>query len=389
MNLCKDLSTENQILLLLARAHLLESEEARLVELLSEQIDWNELLDKAFAHRLTPLLRLHLKKHRDKIPANIFKRLEEHNAENIRRSIFLSGELIKLVKIFEAENISVIPYKGPALSALVYKDLTMREFVDLDVLICLSDVVRARKILLDKGFTSRVEIPDEQLKFYMRSECDQIFVNDKSDYILELHWAVTPPYYSFNLTTESLLEESVKIDFGSSKITSPSVENLLLILCVNAAKEMWRRLEWLCAVAELIKQNPQMNWEVLLLQAKKFCAERMLLLGLFLSRELLEITLPYEINKQINNDEAIIPLAKKACESLFQKERKLSEIHMHLFRMSARERFGDRVRYSVLRLITPTHQDLTAVKFPRWLYFLYYPLRPLRLLLSLFKFRKA
>lgn len=389
MNLCKDLSTENQILLSVARSQLDERAETRLVELLCKPVDWEELLDKAFVHRLTPLLWFHIKKYKDKIPENIWLQLEEHNSENIKRSLFFLGELLKLIKIFEAEKIPVIPYKGLALSALVYKDLTLREFVDLDLLICWRDAVRARKLLLDAGFEQRVTIPDEQLKLYSRSECDQIFVNKKFDYILELHWAVTPPYYGFNLTTEDLLAESIKLPLGGNSVISPSTENLLLILCVNATKEMWRRLEWLCAIAELVRQNPQMNWNKLLLQAKKFNSERILLLGLFLLRELLEVKLSDEINKRIEKDKAIPPLAKKACESLFEEKRKLKTIEMHLFRLKARERPVDRVRYCVWRLFTPTHQDLTAIRFPHWLFFLYYPLRPIRLILEQLKFRKV
>lgn len=389
MNLCKDLSTENQIMLTVARAQMDVRTEARLSELLTKTVDWNKLLDKAFAHRLTPLLRFHLKNYKDKIPAGIWQRLEQLNSENIRQSLFLSGELIKLIKLFDAEKVPVIPYKGPALSALVYKDLTMREFVDLDLIVRRRDVVRAKKLLLDNGFTQKIEISDEQLTLYSRSECDQIFINNKSDYILELHWSVTPPYFGFNLTTEDLLEESVKIDFGNSRISSPSIENLLLILCVNATKEIWRRLEWLCTVAEIVRQNPKMDWSKVLLQAKKFESERMLLLGLFLSRELLEVKLPDEIKEQIKKDKAILPLAKKSCEGLFEEKRMLKKMQMHLFRLSARERIIDRAYYCVLRLITPTHQDLTAIKFPRRLFFLYYPLRPVRLLLSLFKFRNS
>src|SRR6185369_4516607 len=50
------------------------------------------------------------------------------------------------------------------------------------------------------------------------------------------------------------------------------------------------------------------------------------------------------------------------------------------FRLSSRERWRDRARHCVLRVVTPTHRDLEAVRLPPSLGWLRYGVRPLRLL---------
>ncbi len=45
------------------------------------------------------------------------------------------GELCRLVKIFQSENITLIPYKGPILSIQAYGNISLREFGDIDIFI--------------------------------------------------------------------------------------------------------------------------------------------------------------------------------------------------------------------------------------------------------------
>lgn len=384
MQIYQSLSVENKILLCVARVVLDEGTKARLTELLSFKIDWEEVFLKAHAHRLTPLLWFHLKQFKGKIPIQILQRIETLYQENLKRSFFQTGELIKLCKLFETFDIPVIPYKGPALAAQIYGDISLREFADLDLLIRWTDVHKARKLLLEHGFQMAVEIPDEKLNLYSRSECDQVFTRDATGVYLELHWAITPPYFCFNLTTEDLLNNAVDITLGGRKVKGFKAEELLLVLSVNGTKEIWRRLEWLCAIAELIKQNPNLDWERVQKESRKYKCERTLFVCLYLVRELLEVALPEDVNKKIESDKAIPPIADIAIESLFQKERSFSRTKMHLFRLKTRENFFVRVNYCLLRLTTPTYKDITAIRFPRSLFFLYYLVRPSRLIFNFF-----
>ena len=62
-------------------------------------------------------------------------------------------------------------------------------------------------------------------------------------------------------------------------------EDSLLILCVHANKHQWSRLGWICDIAEMLRSHPDLNWPVVMEQARMLRSERMLLLGLLLARE--------------------------------------------------------------------------------------------------------
>ena len=68
-------------------------------------------------------------------PKTILAQLRESFRSNVQNSLLLTAELLKLVELFAASRINAIPFKGPVLAAAVYKDLSLRQFSDLDVLV--------------------------------------------------------------------------------------------------------------------------------------------------------------------------------------------------------------------------------------------------------------
>ena len=50
---------------------------------------------------------------RDAVPKPTLEELREHFYANAGRNLFLAKELIKVLHLFDAQEISAIPYKGP------------------------------------------------------------------------------------------------------------------------------------------------------------------------------------------------------------------------------------------------------------------------------------
>ena len=78
--------------------------------------------------------------------------LREHFYANAGRNLFLAKELIKLLHLFSAHEISAIPYKGPVLAVSVYGNLAFREFGDLDILVRERDYQTAQHLLSAQGY---------------------------------------------------------------------------------------------------------------------------------------------------------------------------------------------------------------------------------------------
>lgn len=377
------LSNEAQLLICAARPVMDQKSCKRFKAILKSDIDWSLVKKLLEGHRLEQLLWVHLKKYGDEFPSKeILKHFENRFIEHSKQNILFGSELLKIINAFENEEITIIPYKGVALSAKAYDSILLRQSVDIDVLIRRKDILSATELLIELGYEPSFKLRPHQLSALMKSECDRVFVHKKLNTYLELHWAITPPYFSFQLETENLIDTLQKFNMMGREVLMPSTENLILILCVNAAKEMWARLEWLSSFSQIIKQNENLNWDVLIEKAKELRSLRMLLLGLHLSKEVFEVELPKEILSLIEKDRTINQLSEKVYSNLFTEQAcNNGLLTINLFRLKARESWKDKVRYCLMRLFTPSRKDINFINLPRGLSWLYYFVRPIRLII--------
>src|SRR5215217_5827254 len=140
---------EHELLLCCARTRASDRVVARLRELAASDVDWEYLFLLARRHSIVPLLYLQLDRHAsDLVPAEKLRELKQHYFENSARNTILTAELCRLISSFADSGIEAIPYKGPVLALFAYDNVSLRRFVDLDVIVKKSDVLQAREILL-------------------------------------------------------------------------------------------------------------------------------------------------------------------------------------------------------------------------------------------------
>jgi hypothetical protein len=208
-----------------------------------------------------------------------------------------------------------------------------------------------------------------------------VFTRRDGQIVLEVHWAITPPFFSFALDADRLFQRSVRMDMLGKNVLALSPEDLLLILCVNGTKDIWGRLEISCCVAELLRNNPHLRWTKMLEEARRLGAERMLLLGLYLARDLFQAPLPGAVTDCIARLPKLRTMAQKVYRRIFDNpEPQPTLFELTMFRLHCRERFRDRLNYCIRRVLTPTYQDVEVLQLPSSLEFLYPLLRPLKLI---------
>lgn len=373
---------EIELLLGCARHNVDAAQARRIKELLREPLDWTYLLRMAHRHKLVPLLYRHLQSiHAAGVPAEHLAYLRDGFISNTARNHTLTVELLRILKTFAAHEIPALAYKGPALAVQAYGQIALRNFSDLDILIRARDFEEARELLIAAcGYQPALALSAAQVSALRSSECDEVFSNFEQETTVELHWAVTPPFFSFSLSTERLLERSMWIELAGARVRVPATEDLLLLLCVHGTKECWGQLELTSALAELVRSCAELDWRRVVALAHETRSERMLWLGLCLAHDLLDLQVPDEISAQIAADTQAQRLAAEVRGRLFEDEdNSPSVLETTLFRLRARERYADRLRYCLLRAVTPTYQDCGMVALPASLSALYYVLRPVRL----------
>lgn len=394
-----DTRPEVELLLYCVRTCMDSETAERITNLLDKDIDWDYLIQIALWHRVMPLLYWNLKATcPEAVPKAILTQLRYYFHANAQHNLFLTGELLKLLNLLETHGISAIPFKGPVLTASTYGNLSLRQFSDLDILVHERDVRKTKNLLISQGYQlnltdSTNPNPNPQEQTYLQSMTDAqeaVYLQHHWEYHLgrdddgvniDLHWGILPKHFSFRLDMECLWERLEQVSLTDMTVLNFSPEDLLLLLCMHGTKDCWNQLVRICDIAELIRTHQGINWGQLMEQASMLGSERSLFLGLYLARDFLGTTLPREVLQRMQAEPVVKSLAAQVREQLFcEVDRPFgnSKIESSLFYLRVRERWQDKVR-CCLHWMIPTVAERVVLPLPPYLSFLYYLLRPIRL----------
>ena len=373
---------ESSALLLCARQDLVKAQHEQLQKLVANEFDWDYFYRLARRHSLVPIVYRQLDLLvKDQVPGDVIKRFKKDYQENAARNLILVDELTVLLDRLANAGIEAIVFKGPALAILAYGDLNLRRFVDLDLIVRRADITRAMEVLTQCGYVSSKDLTGEQQSVLLRTQHNLQFTRGRV--IVELHWQVSSELFAATVTAEKFWESLSTVELNGRRVKTLSPEDLLFALCVHGSRHLWQRLAWICDIDRLVTNNQSVNWSRLCERAKWANAERMFLLGPALAARLLGTNLPELLAAAIARDKRIEALCEQICARLFdgpeQSAVPLSTVIR--FNLLIRSGWRSRIRYGRF-LFAPTDSDLDAVRLRPRLHFIYYFLRPLRLLHS-------
>lgn len=371
---------EDELLLCCARTEALPPVAKRLRELAAQDIDWEYLFQLARRHAVIPLLYSQLAREgAGLIPPTFLAKLKLQYQENHARNIILTEELCRLIKLFSDAGIETIPYKGPALALFAYSNLALRRFVDLDVIVRKSDVLRARDLLLAEGYIPGKSLTLAQQELLLRTQHNLQFARDNRRLLLELHWEVAPHLFASSVQENELWQNLTTININGTELKTLAADDLLFSLCVHGSRHLWERLGWICDVAELIARH-ELNWPALLQRAAETDSERMFLLGLHLAQRLLGTSLPPEVQQLCDADTRLQSLGANVIQHLFSGPTHVPATSTEIFKynIGVRKSLAARARYFAY-MLRPTDSDFGSRSLPPGFGFAYYLIRPFRL----------
>ena len=374
-----EIRPEVELLLCCVRTSIDPETSERIKTLLQKDIDWDYLLETATKQGVRPLLYRSLNTtFPEAVPQAILGQLRDYFHANALRNLVLTKELLNLLKLFEANEIPVIPFKGPVLAVSAYGNLALREFSDLDILVHKQDFLKAKDLLISQGhrqICSYQEIysSEEEVEYFQ-----QAHLSGKDGKVgVDLHYEITTINFFLSLDPEPMWDRLQPVSLADMQVLTFSPEDTLLILCLNGTKEYWRSLERICSVAELLRTHQGINWEIVIKQAKTNGCERMLLIGLLLAHELLGTSLPEIVLQKIQVQPVVKSLTSQVQQWLFcEGENPLIDTQIKLFQFRVRERLQDLFLY----FTHPQWIDQEFLHLPPFLSFLYYVIRPIRLI---------
>ncbi len=394
---------EIQLILSCARTQVNDATKREIKQLLEQNLDWDYVLETAAYHGVLPLLYQNINSiTSESIPPNILKKLRYEFHSNALHNHLLHQELVRVIQFLEKHKIKAIPFKGSVLAAAVYGKLTLREFSDLDLLVSPQDFAKAKQLLESGGgyhstFDWCFFSPDVEAK-HLRTCGEYSLTHNDSEVFIDLHQQLTPTsFLAFAVDFEDLQQRLKPVSIGESTCYSFGEEDLLLYLCVHGSKEGWRCLKWVCDLAQSLTVNSHIDWLQLQQRAQNLGCERMLNLGLILTAQLLNQPLPAAMELAIETDTTSQKLANKITKEIFRTPQQLTssldwqKFYLHLRILSS---FQHRTYYCFhylhrwltepwKKLLQPTANDRKWLSLPSSYYFLYYFLRPVRLLQQL------
>ena len=371
-----------EILLLCARTRLEMAAIGRIRALLLEEKNFAEFLAATADHGIAPLVCHHLTTiASEELPPLWLDQLREEFRINSRRNLFLTAELFRVLDAFARNGIPAVPHKGPALAALAFGDIALRQFADLDLVLRHSEISAAHKILLDFGYRSEIQwqgAPDPRKvpgHYAYRSASGHINI--------ELHTASTMRYLPKPLPLSALLPHLQSVRMSGREISTFAAEDALPLLCVHGAKHRWDQLSWIADISELVQSRKNFDWDRSDALARELGAKRMLDLGLAVAQQMLDTPLPAHLARRIERDAFVRKMSDQITAQFLNGER---------IRPGPVERFRTRVQmgggalpglqYGTRLVTAPTEDDWNRNRLPRVLTPLYAVLRPLRLFLE-------
>ena len=386
-------------------------------------------------HRVVPQVYAALAALQHDIPADQFAALRSRYQDNARKTFWFTAELQRVTSHLESAGIKTLPHKGPALALALYGEVTRRQFSDLDFLILREDMPKAKATLLGLGYLCGPDLRQNNEQAYIDSGCGYVFHSPAGRNLLDLQWRIVPHFYSIDfdesgffdraeeidlemddgrprpssyatteqplvlsnsgeaaaecsprtkpwLKTETLFSSSgakddLRLGFGH-RVRTLCSEDLLLVLCVHAAKHAWVQLSWLCDIAQLM--SSKLDWNSVQNEARRLGIERIVGVNLYLAHKLLTAPLPLQIKKRLQEDSSTVTLANEVAR-IIERSTNYDTDAMPYFRLMLRlrERWQDRAHFIWRLAFTPSVSEWNTIRLPRALHPLYRLVRLFRL----------
>lgn len=347
----------------------------------SPAMDWRGVLALAEYHGVIPCAYRAVGDTQDVLPPdtmNAFRRSYEASA---RKSIWFTAELQRVSQHFKVKGIAALAYKGPTLAQILFGDVTQRQFGDLDFLVAANDVPAGKAALLELDYRVALDLTERQEREYLKSGYEYTFDHALGRNLLELHWQVQPRFYAVDFDISEFFGRAIEVNIGGTPVRTLCPEDLLLVLCVHAAKHLWAQLSMLRDVAQLMR-TARIDWSAVHERARRLGIERIVAITFILANKLLGVPGPVLAKDESSKDESSIEIVNRNILPVLASSAAHNTESIAYFRLAIRlrERWQDRVRFLWRLVSTPSAGEWDAIRLPDPLFPLYRPVRAGRLI---------
>jgi len=314
---------------------------------------------------------------------------------NAMHTARLAMELVHVAALLDERAIPYVASKGAVVGALAYRSPWLRQFSDVDVMTSPERAVEVRRALGEIGYEPMLPLsPVQEARHVRGSPFAYSFslARPGAEMAIDLHWSPAERGHpAFPRRLDAPWDRSIECALSNGSVRTFSPEDTVLYLSAHAAKHGWERLRWITDVVWLLNAQDGLDWDDVLQTAAERgpIGERTLLVTLRLAERLFAGSLPPEALGIRRDDEIVESIVDDVIPEL---ERASDEWPLHWPRSFQSDAFFIRMaetpvrraayflRHCALRVAAPDAKDRAAPSLPGPLSFLYWILRPTRLL---------
>jgi hypothetical protein len=374
-----NLPTEAALVLCCATSSSTAERTAKVAELAGRVRNWDRVVDLAKSHAVLPLVYRYLDLECPEAAKDGLTGLRAQWRLVALYNHHLASELVRLIGLLDDAGIAAVTFKGPALAAMAYGSIELRQFVDLDILVRQADLPKVAEILTAERYLSPHFRREGLMTGYFQEFEDAFFAAGGLGAV-DVHWNITSRAFRFAPDEETFWRDAraVGLPFGTVNTIAP--EDLLLYMCVHAAKHGWLTLGSICDVAETIRSRPGIDLTAILAQATELSSRRMFLTGIVLAHDLVGAPVPEDLVATARDDCAVSALASRVARGLFGRSTQgRADFDPWAVPLLSIESPRDRMHYILHRLLAPTMGDYELIPLPTTLFPLYWVIRPFRI----------
>ena len=353
------------------------------VEALSRIADWNAVAALARRHRVAPLLLQGMRaRTADLLSASgIEPGLERARDRTVRDGFAQLAALKRATDLLTADGIPCLVLKGLPLGQRSCGDPLLRHQRDIDLLVSPRKFPAAERVLLENGWR-RVEPKFRETparnRWYARFRHEHKLAGPGG--LLELHRRLSYNPFYFDAPFESLHAGSVPVEIGADTFRALGEDDEIVYLMCHGARHYWKRLKWLYDVAALLVSMEPERLERVRARCRQSRLEHILASTLLLCREAFHVRIPLGASPLPTGGRRAGWIAGFSRRTWAESDPArfsggFDWTGQKVIGLIAKPDFRT-VAYE-LASVAVAPRDWKRLDLPDWLFYLYFPLRPL------------
>lgn len=366
------------MLRLLSRFTLSPADVAAAGALLAQTPSWTTLFREAQIHGVSGLVFRQLSRHWPaQVPADWHHRFRQEVLQATQFNMMLLRELPGIHRELAGLGVPHIFFKGVVLAQRVYNDLAVRRCGDVDLLVAARDFARVKAHFLAQGFEPTLTARQERQSLQAGLRHPQRHLE------IDLHFGMPPRELA--ISSALLLQQPAQLTLAGQVLPVFDERDQVLTYCCNAVKEYWHQRLYHYADLHVMLTRPGLDLDALGRRASALGVRRVLavavrMLHLLYDMPALAAKFPLagaldasvrELQLRLFAADASDPLAQREPMLVLAQPRD----YLHSLVDSPRRRFF----LGPGRRLLPNTADFALLRLPDKLRFLYFALRPLRL----------